>query len=80
MRFEYRVEKKVKKVKKERERERRQVVTSFKINARLSGWKAGILFYRAKPEIPVSLYKSRGEKSGFVSNPVVTIRCATIRW
>lgn len=59
MRFEYRVEKKVSE--KERERERRQVVTSFKINARLSGWKAGILFYRAKPEIPVSLYKSRGK-------------------
>lgn len=59
MRFEYRMEKKVSK--KERERERRQVVTSFKINARLSGWKAGILFYRAKPEIPVSLYKSRGK-------------------
>lgn len=69
MQFEYRAEKKLilKKREKERETDRERecyVVISFKMNARLSGWKAGILFCKA-PNSPYRCTKSE-EKSGFV--------------
>lgn len=64
---------------KKRERERRQVVTSFKINAFI-GLESWYFILPGKARNSCIAVQKSGEKSGFVSNPVVTIRCARIRW
>lgn len=56
--------------KKKKKKKTWNFVTSFKIHARLSDWKRGILPGKA-PNSPIAV-QSREEKSGFVSNPVVT--------
>lgn len=77
MRFEYRVEKKVSKKKRERETSGCNFFQNKRAFIGLESWYF-ILPGKARNSC-IAVQKS-GEKSGFVSNPVVTIRCARIRW